>query len=158
MGKTTEELKEVGKLRKAMLPLFKLLPDALVEANEKRFDLIEKKLEELSVPQPVVNVTSPDVVVPKIDAPNVTVKVDTEAIVAAIEKANTTKVKPTPSAYEPHDQAKTQVYQYSGFVRSDGEWYIQRVAKGEQRYAKGQSGYADAWERRSKLKYGYIDA
>lgn len=61
-----------------------------------------------------------------------------------------------PGEYQPHDQGKKGMYQYSGFARADGAWYIQRVTKGEQRYAAGKDDYTDAWEKRDKLEYGLI--
>jgi hypothetical protein len=153
-----DELKDIGRLRKAMMPLFKLLPEQFFEENERRFALLEKKLDKLTIPQPEIVVKAPIVNVPaaKIDIapPEVTVNLDPDSITQALIKA---KNLTSPSPYEPHDQAKGQIFKYSGFLRDDGSWYIQRIAKGEQRYAKGQGGYADAWDGRSKLRYGHID-
>ena len=81
-----------------------------------------------------------------------------EKLTDTIQKmANNAPTAAAVSPYEPHDQAKGSGFQYSGFVRSDGAYYIQRVSKGEQRYAKGTGNYTDSWGRRDKLDYGYID-
>ena len=94
-----------------------------------------------------------------VESPDVNVNVDTgeiEKVVSKLQKSEPQSIT-MPSAYEPHDQAKKGMFNYSGFIKSDGEWYIQRVTKGEQRYAKGSGGYAKAWEKLTDLKYGYLN-
>lgn len=58
--------------------------------------------------------------------------------------------------YQPHDQKKKGVYKYAGFVRPDGSWYIQRIAKDEQRYIFGKGNYSEAWSEAEAQKYGTI--
>lgn len=150
---TTQDLQRVGDLRQALKPLIEVMK---VQANvelEKRLALIESALTELAKRDTVINVSSPEV----------SVDIDTSEFTQAIKDqvkliTKNSETPEPPSRYEPHDQAKTTTFQYSGFVRDDGVWYIQRVAKGEQRYAKGQGDYRSAWERRSKHKYGDIDS
>lgn len=149
MGQTTDDLKQIAQIRKAILPLVDLAKRESDAKLEERLSGIETALAALLKKDTVVEVKAPEVNV-TVDTTNI------EKAVSKLQKSDTTP-KPAPSAYEPHDQAKSQTYQYSGFVRSNGDWYIQRVAKGEQRYSKGSGGYSDAWEKRSKLKYGYLD-
>jgi len=148
------DLKEIGKLRKAMLPLFKILGSTMQEGNDKRLDLLERKLEKLTIPQPEVkvNIPKPETPIVKVAPPEVVVNMDIEKIVKALEQS---VVKNT--TYEPHDQSEGGIFTYAGFVSLDGGWYIQRIVKDEQRYSKGDGEYQDAWEKRDKLKYGYLD-
>lgn len=142
----SEELKQTAQLRKAIAPLITLLKS---EANDdllKRLDAIEGIVSAIAKKETTVNVTSPEV--------TVTVETPEELTKSLRKVADTADV---PSAYEPHDQAKSTTFQYSGFMRSDGEYYIQRVAKGEQRYYRGSGDYTDAWEKRGNLKYSYIN-
>lgn len=151
MGKHADDLKEIARLRKAMLPLLDFMR---LEANEEftyRLEKMESTLEKLAERESNITVKAPDV--------NVTV--NTEEIVAAIRKLEASGVLqksalPESARYEPHDQSGGGVSKYNGFVADDGSWYIQRVSKGEQRYAKGKGGYMDAWEKRTKLPYGYL--
>jgi hypothetical protein len=145
MGDATENLKQIAQIRKAVMPLIQLLKNESDKTLEKRLDGIEAALSTLLKKDPAINVSPPEV----------NVKVDTAEITKSIEKMSKTG---TTSTYEPHDQAKSGPYNYSGFVKSDGKWYIQRVAKGEQRYAKGTGEYTEAWDKRKNIKYGYIDA
>lgn len=146
MGQTTEELKTVAQIRKAIQPLVSLVKRDADANLEERLHGIEVALSALLKKDTSVTVQPPEV--------NVTV--DTKSIENALSKMQKSEPKPV-STFEPHDQAKAQGESFSGFVRSDGDWYIQRVTKGEQRYAKGSGDYSEAWEKRSKLKYGYID-
>jgi hypothetical protein len=153
MGKATEELQQVAQIRKAVAPLIDLVKREADTKMEERLSGIESALTALLKKD----------FTPEIKAPEVSVNMDIDQIVKAIEKQNNTLLAKsdtpvvTSQTYEPHDQAKSQAFQYSGFVNTSGEWYIQRVAKGEQRYAKGTGDYTTAWEKRSKLKFGYID-
>jgi hypothetical protein len=135
MSDISEEIKQTAQLRKAIMPLIKVLRDEANADITNRLLTIENIVGEMAKKETVFNVAPPEV--------NVNVE---------------PPVIPLPvSAYEPHDQSKSSVYQYSGFMRSNGDYYIQRVAKGEQRYAVGNGDYANAWEKRKTLKYGYID-
>lgn len=149
----TEDLKQVAQIRKAVMPLVELLKAESNKELEARLDKIEASLEKALAfkPEVVVN-TTPEIVIDH--------KAAAEAMIIALEKQNKMLKKgdkPDVIPYQPHDQAKGQGVQYSGFVRSDGAWYIQRVAKGEQRYAKGNGSYQKAWEKRAKQDYGILD-
>lgn len=144
----SDELRAIAALRQAVAPLIPLLKAEADHELSKRLEVIESVVLELAKRDTTIEVKAPDV----------HVKVDTEALTKSIETLKKSEpVAIEQPTYEPHDQAKSQTFQYSGFVRSDGAWYIQRVAKGEQRYTKGVGDYAGAWEKRSKHKYGYID-
>lgn len=138
----SEDLKQTAQLRKAIMPLIGLLKAEANDETARRLDAIEAIVKEIAKKDTTVNVT-----------------VETEELTESIKKFAAPEPIDPPSTYEPHDQAKNKggTFQYSGFVRSDGAYYIQRVTKGEQRYARGKSGYATAWENRDRLKYGYIN-
>lgn len=144
----SEDLKQTAQLRKAIMPLIGLLKSEADAEITKRLDSIEAMMKSIAKPEITVDYTPPVL--------NVTVETP-EELVKSLRKAAEPAPIETPSAYEPHDQAKTQTFQYSGFMRSDGDYYIQRVAKGEQRYAIGKGDYTAAWEKRGDLKYGYIN-
>ena len=152
MSVISENLKLTAQIRKAIAPLIKVLQ---VETNAditKRLLVIENIVIELAKKETIVNVAAPEV--------NVTVETPdelTKTIQKMSEPIKLPTPEPVPSAYEPHDQSKSQTFQYSGFMRSNGDYYIQRVAKGEQRYAVGNGDYPKAWEKRSNLKYSYIN-
>lgn len=147
MGQTTDDLKQVAQIRKAVMPLIDLVKREADIKLDERLVGIETALTALLKRDTTIEVKAPDV--------NVNIETPIELTEAFI-KLNKSDPKPTGS-YEPHDQIKKGTFQYSGFVRSDGAWYIQRVAKGEQRYSKGDGKYTDAWEKKADLKYGYID-
>lgn len=121
----------------------KALIVAMGETNKKELEQMRKMVSE-ALERPVsVKVNAPDVK-PVFEVPKPQV---------VMQKSDT----PQPGDYQPHDQGKKGLYQYSGFVRPDGAWYIQRVTKGEQRYAAGKNDYAGAWDKRDTLKYGLIN-
>lgn len=163
---SVEDIKQVAQLRKAIAPLVTMLRDEATNEMAKQFgnrlDTIESILLELAKKESVINVAAPivNVAPPEVNVPDVNITVETpEELTKSIQKMSepvSIEEIDTPTAYEPHDQAKGQVYSYSGFMRSDGAYYIQRVSKGEQRYARGNDNYAEAWESRSKLQYGYL--
>jgi hypothetical protein len=45
---------------------------------------------------------------------------------------------------------------YYGYLDPSGAWFIMRENAGAYRYAKGKSGYADAWTGKGILSYGYF--
>lgn len=145
-----EELKMVGQIRKAIMPLLELMKTEANQGIDDRLTAIETSLIEIAKRDFNVEVKAPEV--------NVTVETPEELTKTIKKMAEPVTAEPVevPSAYEPHDQAKTGTFQYSGFMRSNGDYYIQRVAKGEQRYFKGSGDYAEAWAKRDKLTYGYI--
>lgn len=154
----TERIQQIAQLRKAIMPLVELLKTDANKELESRLEIIEKSLQSLAEKEVKFDV--------QVNAPDVTFEVPTELTQAItdihkmveinMKKNNDVVVKDT-SHYEPLDQAKEKVFTYSGFMKSDGSWKIQRIAKNEQRYAFGKGDYADAWKRKSKLDYGYAD-
>jgi hypothetical protein len=95
----------------------------------------------------------------------VSVNVETPpALTQAIEKMVEVQLKkaspaiplPQPN-YQPHDQGGSNGIKYNGFAAPEGFWYIQRTAKGQQRYASGKSDYSKAWAKKGSLSYGNID-
>lgn len=145
-----QDLKQTAQIRKAIMPLIQLLKSEANVEITKHLSVIDAKLDEIAKRENIIKVSPPEV--------SVTVSIPDE-LTKSIQKMSepAPEVVDTPTDYQPHDQSKSQVYQYSGFVRSDGKYYIQRVAKGEQRYAKGAGDYTEAWSKRSKLNYGRID-
>ena len=149
MSNKSEELKIIALIRKAIKPL---ATAARLEANED----IHNQLAQLT--------KAVDGLV-KREVKEVRVKVETPSqVVEALEKVTQAQMQkseplPAPAKYEPHDQEakKGTPFQYNGFVAENGDWYIQRIAKGEQRYAKGHGNYAEAWTNKKKQSYGYLD-
>lgn len=145
MSEQSDNLKQIAQIRKAIAPLVAVLSRESDEKITKRLALIETALSTLLQKETVVNIAPPQV----------DVTVDTAAITKSIEKMQK-KAETSDSEFQPHDQAKKGTFSYNGFVKSDGSWYIQRVAKGEQRYAKGTGDYVDSWEKKDNLKYGML--
>ena len=154
MGKQSDEIREVARLRKAVLPLVKLLSSEAVSEVSKRLDTIEESLTEIAKRDMNVTVTAPEVHV----GPTV---FDVDKLITALDKSNKAlmakSASPALPDYQPHDQAGSSAIKYNGFVAQDGSWYIQRVAKGGQRYAKGKGNYSEAWEKRGDQTYRMYD-
>jgi hypothetical protein len=144
----SEDLKQTAQLRKAIAPLVKILKSEADADITKRLVAIESIVQEIAKKETVINVAPPEVNV-KVETP--------DELTKTFQKFAEPEPIESPTAYEPHDQAKKGIYQYSGFVRSDGKYYIQRVAKGEQRYSLGEGNYSDAWEKKDSLTYTRID-
>lgn len=187
MSKQIDELKDIGKARKMLAPLFKLYGQKIEDSadiiaksvadldkkladNKQQTDkqiigvlaTITKALAErdkqvdkqfAKMQEVIIELTEKETTV-KVDAPPVNVEVQPPEQV--IVEKSTPAPEPV-SEYQPHDQDKKNSFQYSGFVRSDGAWYIQRIAKGEQRYVAGTKDYSESWEKRDKLDYKNIN-
>lgn len=161
------DLKDVGKLRKALLPVVKMIQHEINEENKKRFELIDKKIDKIAAIKPVinlekVNVPQPDINV-HVDIPDVLAKAvsinssDLNTLLGVLKTMQSQTIKAEQITYLPHDQDNGNMIKYNGFVALDGQWYIQRVTKGEQRYVKGNGNYSEAWDNRTKLGYGMAD-
>lgn len=63
--------------------------------------------------------------------------------------------------YMPSDDEVTAAYEYHGFLKTDGKWYIVYYAVSGNntsvRYAEGLSGYAAAWTNRAGQSYQTYD-
>lgn len=147
MGQTTGDLKQIAQIRKAIQPLVGLMKREADADLDDRLARLETAMTSL-LKKDAIEITAPEV--------NVTVETP-QALTDALTKLQKSDTMPIASIYEPHDQLKKGTFQYSGFVAKDGNWYIQRVAKGEQRYAKGKGDYSEAWTGLDDLKYGYLD-
>lgn len=141
---TTEDLKTVAQIRKAILPLIEIVKREADRNLDERLAAIEDAVKTLGARE--IN----------IPAPNVTVKTEVPKDLVNSFSRLSKQATPTIKNYQPHDQSSGTV-KYNGFVAEDGSWYIQRLAKGQQRYAKGRGDYQDAWEGRGKLSYGNFD-
>lgn len=53
------------------------------------------------------------------------------------------------------DDTSSASYEYYGYMKSDGGWYIKRItlASNLREYVKGTSGYTAAWTGRAGLSY-----
>jgi hypothetical protein len=163
---SSDEIKQIAKTRQIVMPLIKQMATEIVAANDAKLERLLKAVEQLAKQQPVVNVTVPEIKLPKIEVPTPQVNyqppdvhIDTTPVAKAVANLPLQKSDPTPietPQYEPHDQAGGAI-KYSGFLAQDGTWYIQRIAKNQQRYAKGRGDYSDAWEGRERLNYGYFN-
>lgn len=163
----SDDLKDIGKMRKAFLPIFKLIQQEVNHENLKRFELLDKKLDKIAAIKPVINLEKVDVPQPdihiKVDIPEQLTKAvtnnqaDLASLIEVVKAIQGQTIKAEQITYLPHDQDSTPLVKYNGFASLDGQWYIQRVAKGQQRYVRGTGDYSDAWTNRAKLKYGTAD-
>lgn len=161
---TGDDLKDVGKMRKAFMPIFEMIHKQLNLENQKRFELIDKKIDKIAAVKPIVNLEKVDVPQPdvhvNVQIPETLTKAvadnqaDLATLVEVVKALQGQTIKAEQITYLPHDQDNGSVVKYNGFLSLDGNWYIQRITKGEQRYVKGKDDYAKAWDNRSKLKYG----
>jgi hypothetical protein len=58
------------------------------------------------------------------------------------------------------DRASDEDFNFFGYLRADGQFYILReeIAEGKYRYFKGgPGGYVTAWEQRADQNYDYFD-
>jgi hypothetical protein len=146
-----EDLKTVGQIRKAMLPLVEILRAETNKDLTARLEKIETVLADLVKKDYNVTVQPTPVTVEGFDPTQ---------LIEKMQKMNQKKLEPAVVQpvlkYEPHDQSGG-VIKYNGFVAEDGSWYIQRLSKSSQRYAKGKGDYIEAWDKKTKLEYGLID-
>lgn len=59
--------------------------------------------------------------------------------------------------FKAHDQDESDEVDYYGYLHPSGAYYIVKGQEDMQRYVFGIDGYAEAWELRKKLTYGFID-
>lgn len=74
----SNDLKEIGKIRKALLPIVKLMREEIDADNLERFDAIEKTLSALLEKDYNVTVQAPEVNIPEITIPEPKVTVNVE--------------------------------------------------------------------------------
>jgi hypothetical protein len=153
------KLEQIGLIRTALIPIFQELAKKNTEELKELVGSL--KLEPIVKVNPTIDLPELDNVITELSK---LAKKDTVVTIPGIDEliekiGNPATVQPTNIGdYRPHDQDETiPASEYFGFVSPDGKWYIINSQKGTQRYAAGQDGYVEAWGRRSKLTYGYLN-
>ena len=163
----TDRLTAVGIVRQALAPLIKewtvdqeLLAKAILNELTPTLQEVAKALTksvEVAIPDldrliEKLNKLEKNDTITEVKLPDITKLAEKlESLTSSLAKANI-------GDYRPHDQDdKIAGVEYDGFVAPNGNWYIVRQQDNLQRYASGRENYEDAWQKRDKQNYGYLN-